>query len=126
MFAVVQNLQTSSGGCVFCGNQNPPYLVAGILTPLVGTAEGPKRIRGEMAICIGTEDNPGCLDTSLHEAGGMGPHARRKYEGDVTAQLDQRDRLIERLRGERDQALANQQPVVSLEDARVLLGDRAA
>jgi hypothetical protein len=126
VFAVIDHLQTSAGGCSLCGEQKPPYLVAGIMTPLVGTAEGPKRIPGEFAICIGTEANPGCLDTALGVAGGVGPHARRKQEQHVAAQFGQRDRKVQQLQGELRDALANQQKVVALDDVLAALGGEAA
>jgi len=123
VFAVVQRLQTSSGGCFLCGSQNAPYLVAGITTALVGTAEGPKRIPGEVAFCIGTEDHPGCLDTALNEAGGRGPHARRREDDAVAAKLNEYERQLAELQAALAEALANQQPVVTLEDARALVGE---
>lgn len=126
MFAVVQQLQLSTGGCILCGSQNAPYLVAGIMTPLVATAEGPKRIRGEMAFCIGTPDHPGCLDTALGEAGGLGPHAHKALQNETAKAVRQYEQHVTRLQEELEDALANVSPVVSLDDARTLLGREVA
>ncbi len=120
MFAVVNKLQTSSGGCFLCGAQNPPYLVAGITTALVGTAEGPKRVPGEVAFCIGTAEHPGCLDTALHEAGGWGPHTRRKQEQALASKLRADAEKIKRLTLELAEARGNQLTVISLDEAREL------
>lgn len=105
-------------GCFLCGSHNAPYLDTQLADPTIQTADGPKTVIGRVAICIGTDERPGCA-VQIGRTSGLverGEHERVKENWSIS-----QERIRELMR-ELDDARANQLRVVSVDE----LSDRLA
>lgn len=98
-------------GCFLCGSHNAPYLDTQLTDPTIQTADGPVIVKGRVAICIGTDERPGCAVQIGRTAGLADPGKLAGVQHNWSISQD-RIRELERLLAE---AVANQVNVVSVD-----------
>lgn len=121
--ALVQEIGFDPNVCALCRSHNSPYVLTRVRDLQVPTEEGPRWVKGIVAICVGDDEHPGCLASLTREAGGLPPHEAKALRAEherVVAELEGR---IQRLDIELEEAQLKQGPRVVAVDE---LLDRAS
>jgi hypothetical protein len=125
-FHLVESADLSPRNCFACGSATGPFIRASGVTRVgVATREGPVSVRGAFYLCVGNEDagNPGCAIQLARAAGCASPMQARgmaEVAGQRQDDLDEKNAYVVQLEARLEGAEVQ---VVSLDDARELVGD---
>lgn len=68
-----QAVQESQVPCRLCGEHNAPYLMTHVNEIVIQTPEGERVVAGQVVLCVGTMDRPGCVRNIVTQIGGQQP-----------------------------------------------------